>query len=112
MLSDCKKVLALCNMGYSFRESLQQISAIPVTNMIFKEISINLSLSLKLGSPLVTILSHLGNHFRLSACTRLEEIASEAPIKMIFPLVLFIFPVIFILLGAPALENLIVSFQF
>ena len=107
-----QKILTLCAIGFSFGESIEIVVKENNISSVFKEILENLSLSLKLGSPLAPILNHLALHFRLLATSRLEEIASEAPIKMIFPLVIFIFPVIFILLGSGAIENLIRSFNF
>jgi len=107
-----QKILTHCQIGLSFGESINHILTLEETELVLKEILENLSLSLKLGSPLIQILNHLSFHFRLVATSRLEELAHEAPVKMIFPLVIFIFPVIFILLGAGALENLVRSFNF
>ncbi|MES2615766.1 MAG: type II secretion system F family protein [Bdellovibrionota bacterium] len=107
-----QKILTLCQLGFSFGESLKQILQEKDCELVLRELLENLSLSLKLGSPLIQVLNHLGIHFRLIASSRLEELANEAPIKMIFPLVIFIFPVIFILLASGAIENLVRSFNF
>lgn len=107
-----QKIFTLCSIGFSFGEAINHILAEGHCDTVFKEILENLSLSLKLGSSLTQILNHLSFHFRLVAISRLEEMANEAPIKMIFPLVVFIFPIIFILLGAGAIESLVRSFSF
>lgn len=107
-----QKILTLCQIGFSFGEAINHFLLEKKTNSVLTELLENLSLSLKLGSPLIQVLNHLGIHFRLIAATRLEELANEAPVKMIFPLVIFIFPVIFILLASGAIENLVRSFNF
>lgn len=103
------KIFSSCKLGFSFRESLEIELKRQNENSFLREIIETINLSLKMGTPLVKTLSHLSFYFRMTAITRLEELAGEAPIKMILPLVLFIFPVIFILLGAGAVENLIKS---
>lgn len=113
LLKKCSQhILKLCRLGFSFGEAINQVLALHTTGPVLYEILENLSLSLRLGSPLIQILNHLSFHFRLLATSRLEELANEAPVKMIFPLVIFIFPVIFILLGSGAIENLVRSFNF
>ncbi len=109
---ESQKILTLCQIGFSFGESINYILTNRECSSALKEILENLSLSLKLGSPIIQILNHLGHHFRFIAISRLEELANEAPVKMIFPLVFLIFPIIFILLGSHAIENLIRSFNF
>ena len=104
--------MALCHIGLSFGEAVNHTLADDEPELVLRDILENLSLSLKLGSPLIQILNHLSFHFRLMATCRLEELANEAPVKMIFPLVIFIFPVIFILLGSGAIESLVRSFNF
>jgi tight adherence protein C len=107
-----QKVIALSNIGLSFGEAMEAVLKEEQLLFVFKELLENLTLSLKLGSPLAQILNHLSLHFRLLATSRLEEVAAEAPVKMIFPLVLFIFPVIFILLGSGAIQKLIQALNF
>ena len=38
---------------------------------------------------------------------RAEKLANEAPVKMLFPLVLFIFPSVFLILLGPVITRLI-----
>jgi tight adherence protein C len=99
------------SIGCSFIESLQH----PIghkNNQIYDEISENIILSLQLGTSLKANLSELSMGMRIRANLRLEEIISQAPVKMVFPLVFFIFPVIFILLGSGSIQDLIRSLSF
>jgi tight adherence protein C len=106
------KIYTSRHSGLSFTDSISDFLKNHRENDAFHEILENLKLSLKLGSPLIPILNHLSYHFRLLATTQLEELGNRAPVKMIFPLVIFIFPVILILLSAGAIENLLQTFYF
>jgi tight adherence protein C len=57
----------------------------------------------KLGIGMVQVLRIQSNEARDKRKQRAEEEAMKAPIKMLFPLVLFIFPSLFIVLLGPAL---------
>jgi tight adherence protein C len=108
---NCNKIQTLCLLGMSFRQAIQR-SLTENENTVFKEILENIDISLQFGSPIMQILNYLSMHLRCTALARFEELAAQAPIKMIFPLVIFIFPVIFILLGAGALKDLMDSLNF
>ena len=56
----------------------------------------------RFGTPIVRALSRFGDEIRLKRRQRAEEKAAKTKIKILFPLVLFIFPCIFIVLLAPA----------
>ena len=56
----------------------------------------------KLGIGMVTVLKVQTEDIREKRKQRAEEKAMKAPIKMLFPLVLFIFPTLFIVLLSPA----------
>ena len=56
----------------------------------------------QLGVSLAKILRVQSDQLRLKRRQRAEEKAQKAPIKMMFPMVLFIFPTIFIVLMGPA----------
>lgn len=64
----------------------------------------------KLGIGLVQVLRVQSEEVRKSRRQRAEEKAMKAPIKILFPLVFFIFPSIFIVLLAPAIIQFVQSF--
>ena len=53
----------------------------------------------ELGSSLGPVLRIQSEQLRVRRSQRAEKLASEAPVKMLFPLVCFIFPTIFIMIG-------------
>jgi tight adherence protein C len=61
----------------------------------------------RFGTPIVRALSRFSDEIRLKRRQRAEEKAAKTKIKILFPLVLFIFPCIFIVLLAPAILNII-----
>lgn len=65
----------------------------------------------RFGTPIVRALSRFGDEIRVKRRQRAEEMAAKAKIKILFPLVLFIFPCIFIVLLAPAVLNIARSMQ-
>lgn len=56
----------------------------------------------KLGTGMSRVLKAQSKSMRLAAKQRAQEKAFKAPVKMLFPMVLFIFPSIFIVLLGPA----------
>jgi tight adherence protein C len=65
----------------------------------------------RFGTPIVRALSRFGDEIRLKRRLRAEEMAAKTKIKILFPLVLFIFPCIFIVLLAPAILNIAKNMQ-
>jgi tight adherence protein C len=65
----------------------------------------------RFGTPIVRALSRFGDEIRLKRRQRAEEMAAKTKIKILFPLVLFIFPCIFIVLLAPAVMNIAKNMQ-
>lgn len=65
----------------------------------------------KLGIGLVQVLRVQSNEVRERRRQRAEEEAMKAPVKMLFPLVLFIFPSLFIVLLGPAMIQFIETFS-
>ncbi|MCD8508804.1 MAG: type II secretion system F family protein [Bacillus sp. (in: Bacteria)] len=64
----------------------------------------------QLGIGMVQILRVQSNEIREKRKQRAEEQAMKAPIKMLFPLVIFIFPCIFIVLLGPAIIGILETF--
>jgi len=65
----------------------------------------------RFGTPIVRALSRFGDEIRQKRRQRAEEKAAKMKIKILFPLVLFIFPCIFIVLLAPAVLNIAKNMQ-
>lgn len=55
----------------------------------------------KMGTPLGKILRILSTQMRIERTQRAEKLANEAPVKLLFPLICFIFPTVFIMIFAP-----------
>jgi tight adherence protein C len=65
----------------------------------------------RFGTPIVRALSRFGDEIRMKRRQRAEAMAAKTKIKILFPLVLFIFPCIFIVLLAPAILNIAKNMQ-
>jgi tight adherence protein C len=65
----------------------------------------------RFGTPIIRALSRLSEDIRMKRKQHAEEQASKTKIKIIFPLVLCIFPCIFIVLLAPAILSIMQGMQ-
>ncbi|MBZ4686831.1 MAG: tight adherence protein [Clostridia bacterium] len=103
ILSDeFRKVLHEIKMGKSRREALKDL----VKRTEAEELSNFISAVLQadgLGVSMTQILRIQSEQMRRKRRQRAEEEAMKAPIKMLFPMVFFIFPCIFIVLLGPAI---------
>jgi tight adherence protein C len=59
----------------------------------------------ELGTSIGTALRIQADQMRVRRYQRAEKLANEAPVKMLFPLVVFIFPAVFIILLGPILAQ-------
>lgn len=88
-------------LGKSRREALKELgdrTAVPdlvqFTNAVIQAEA--------MGSSIGTVLRVQADQLRVRRRQRAEEAAYKAPVKMLFPLVLFIFPTLFIVILGPA----------
>ncbi len=65
----------------------------------------------RFGTPIIRALSRFSEDIRLKRRQRAEEAAAKTKIKILFPLVLCIFPCVFIVLLAPALLSIMYGSQ-
>jgi tight adherence protein C len=65
----------------------------------------------RFGTPVIRALSRFAEDIRAKRRQRAEEAAAKTKIKILFPLVLFIFPCIFIVLLGPAVLNIMKTFS-
>jgi len=64
----------------------------------------------RFGTPIVRALSRYSDEIRIARQQRAEEAAAKTKVKILFPLVFFIFPCLFIVLLAPAFLTLSANF--
>lgn len=65
----------------------------------------------RFGTPIVRALSRYSEEIRTERRHRAEEAAAKTKIKILFPLVLFIFPCLFIVLLGPAVLSIMKNFH-
>jgi tight adherence protein C len=65
----------------------------------------------RLGIAIRNVLNTQSIQMRIKRRQRAEEEAGKAPIKMLIPLVLFIFPAMFVVILGPAVPRLMVAFK-
>ncbi len=64
----------------------------------------------KMGTAIGDLLEDQAESVRQAEFQRLEKLAQEAPVKLLFPLIIFIFPVVFIVLFVPLGMQLLALF--
>ena len=65
----------------------------------------------RLGTPIARALGQFADSLRTQRLLRAEESAAKTTVKLIFPLVLFIFPAIFVVLLGPAVIAIMQGFE-
>lgn len=90
------------NLGKSRADALndmaERLKYLPLNTVVN-----SLTLSFKTGGSLAPALKALSEQFRVERSQAAEKMAAEAPLKLMLPLVLLIFPTIFIILFGPIL---------
>lgn len=110
LTSEFHRALEEIRLGKTRREALAGIK----DRLLVDEIKLLISSIIqaeKLGIGMVQVLRVQSYEVREQRKQRAEEAAMKAPIKMLFPLVIFIFPCLFIVLLGPAVIQFIETFN-
>lgn len=97
-------------MGKARREALKDLGERSTVGEL-KIFASSLAQADQLGISIKNVLSAQSQQLRISRKQRAEEKAMKAPVKMMLPLVVFIFPVIFLILLGPSVVEIIRTFS-
>ena len=76
-----------------------------------KRLTTTLIQTMQYGTPLGEALRNLGSEMRQETLIRFEEKAARLPVLLTLPMVAFILPCIFIVVGGPAALSLVEAFK-
>ncbi len=100
------KTLKEIKLGYSRREALERFANRTDVQEVRSLVGLIIQ-SDELGTSLVDLLRNFSSDLRTRRMSRAEKLAAQASTKMLFPLFLFIFPTIFILILSPMIKGLL-----
>lgn len=106
LADDFKSALAKISLGYDKKEALNEIiykSGLEQVGFFIRTVT----MALDAGVGMAGTLKRLALQIRNERASAAEKKAQEAPIKILIPLVLFIFPTIFIVIFGPIVINFI-----
>lgn len=103
---EIEKTLNETKLGYSRREALERLAQRTGVQDIRSFVGLIVQ-SDELGTSLVELLRNFSVDLRFRRLNRAEKLAAQASTKMLIPMFIFIFPVVFILMLAPMLGDLL-----
>ena len=102
LVEEMRRVLAEMRVGQSRQQALRSFAARVDSEEVTAFVNAVVS-SEQLGSPLSAILRAQAADCRHRRRLHAEEAAQKAPVKMLFPIVIFIFPVMAVVILAPGI---------
>lgn len=102
---ELEKTINEIKLGYSRREALDRLAARTGVQEVRSLVGL-IKQSDELGTSLVDLLRNFSTDLRSRRLSLAEKLAAQASTKMLFPLFIFIFPTIFILILAPMIKGL------
>lgn len=110
LIDECVKVLEDMRMGipqrYALRAMADRCDVSELTLFITSVIQAE-----RLGTSMANTLANQADNMRERRRQQVKAQAMKAPIKMLFPLVIFIFPTIFIVVLLPSVLNVMRNYQ-
>lgn len=105
LADELRRVLADMNLGMARRDALQAMALRARASGVSSLVTAILQAE-RTGMSIGGVLRSQATHVRTLRRQRAEEAAMKAPLKMLFPLVFFIFPSLFVVVLGPAVLNL------
>lgn len=105
-----EKVLRDIKTGVSRAEAFRKM-ALRIDDQSIKSLVSSIIQAEKMGMNLGPILRSQAEQRRIERFQKAEKMAMEAPVKLLFPLVAFIFPCTFIVIGFPVYIMMMDAFQ-
>lgn len=102
---ELSKMINEVQLGYSRREALIHMAERTGLQEVRSFVGLIIQ-SDELGTSLVDLLRNFGSDLRFRRLNKAEKLAAQASTKMLFPLFIFIFPTVFILMLAPMIREL------
>ncbi len=102
LIKELSMVTQEIKVGKSRQEALKAMSRRLNITEVFSLVNTLVSAD-RMGTPVYDVLNALGEETRRQRFQRGERLALQAPIKMLFPLIFFIMPVVAIIVGGPIL---------
>ncbi|MEF3280263.1 MAG: type II secretion system F family protein [Elusimicrobiota bacterium] len=103
---EIEKMIGEIQFGYSRRDALRRLASRTGLQEV-RSFSGLVIQSDELGTSLVDLLRNFSADMRFRRLNRAEKLAAQASTKMLIPLFIFIFPVVFILMLAPMISDLL-----
>ncbi|MCX7647637.1 MAG: type II secretion system F family protein, partial [Elusimicrobiales bacterium] len=103
---EVEKMIGEIQFGYSRRDALRRLADRTGLQEIRSFAGLVIQ-SDELGTSLVDLLRNFSADMRFRRLNRAEKLAAQASTKMLIPLFIFIFPVVFILMLAPMVSDLL-----
>jgi len=109
LADEFRRVLVEFQMGRERREALRQLGIRTGMADVMRVASAVIQAE-NLGVPLARVLVEQASELRTRRRQRAEELANKAPVKMLFPMVLLIFPALFVVILGPAVPRILEIF--
>ncbi len=100
------KTINEISLGYSRRDALRRLALRTGLQEVRSFVGLIIQ-SDELGTSLVDLLRNYAADMRFRRLNRAEKLAAQASTKMLFPLFVFIFPTVFIMMLAPMMRSLL-----
>ncbi len=97
-------------LGTPRKEALQHLAfRVPLPDL--QSLTSMIIQSEELGTSLATVLRTYAEDMRNRRILRAEEIAGKMPVKILFPMMVFFFPIVFVIIFGPLALNFMASYK-